>query len=280
MYWYERATLVVGNCKGGQSDGQGYMQRASNSRRAPFWGRNQARFHAGRVPCVRACVHRRMWRCTSRIKEFGVWVVFPAPDAGALFMLALSALWFGASASVRELISERTIWRREARVGLSTTAYLASKVTVLGAIVGFQCLTLSGMNYFMMGMYEDPYLFSLPLLATVTTLTGFVGMALGLLMSAVFSSSEAAVGTLPLVLIPVILVLRGRASDLTNTIWLILALYVLAKILEHFDEYIFATGGMLSGHTLKHFAASMAPLVLISALWKRRGSPDHEHEVL
>lgn len=136
------------------------------------------------------------------ILGLAMWVVFPAPDAGALFMLALSALWFGASASVRELIAERTIWRREARVGLSVTAYLASKVTVLGSIVAFQCLTLSGMNYFMMGMYQDPYLFSLPKLAAVTTLTGFVGMALGLLMSAVFSSSEAAVGTLPLVLIP------------------------------------------------------------------------------
>ncbi|NCG22454.1 MAG: ATP-binding cassette domain-containing protein [Rhodobacterales bacterium] len=131
-----------------------------------------------------------------------MYIVFPAPDVGALFMLALSALWFGASASVRELISERTIWRREARVGLSTTAYLASKATVLGIIVGFQCLCLSLINYYMMGMGLDPYNFSLLQLSGITFLMGAIGLSLGLLMSSLFSSSEAAVGTLPLILIP------------------------------------------------------------------------------
>ena len=72
-----------------------------------------------------------------------MWVVFDGPDTGAMFMLALSALWFGASASVRELIADRTIWRREARVGQAAITYLASKVTVLGAIVTAQSLTLA-----------------------------------------------------------------------------------------------------------------------------------------
>lgn len=76
---------------------------------------------------------------------------------------------------------------------------------------------------------------------------------------------------LPLLLIPVILTLRPRASDLTAAVWLMLAFYGISKIVEHFDERIYASGGMLSGHTLKHVAASLAPLVLIHALWKRRG---------
>jgi hypothetical protein len=76
---------------------------------------------------------------------------------------------------------------------------------------------------------------------------------------------------LPLFLIPVILILRRRESDLTTPVWLMLVFYGLAKILEHFDERIYAAGGALSGHTLKHVAASMAPLVLIHALWKGRG---------
>ena len=129
-----------------------------------------------------------------------MWMVFPAPDPAQLFMLGLSALWFGASGSVRELISERTIWRRESRVGVGTLPYLASKVTVLGFLVSLQCLVLAGMNFVLLDMGE--YGFSFPWLYGVTTLTGLVGMALGLLMSAVLSSSEAAVGTLPLLLIP------------------------------------------------------------------------------
>ncbi len=127
-------------------------------------------------------------------------IVFPQPDAATLFMLALSALWFGASGSVRELIAERTIWRREARVGLGVLPYMASKVTVLGAIVVFQCLMLASLNWLLLGM--GAYGTSLFQLCGVTALTGMVGMSLGLLMSSLFSSSEAAVGTLPLILIP------------------------------------------------------------------------------
>lgn len=134
------------------------------------------------------------------ILGIAMWIVFPDPDPATMFMLALSALWFGASASVRELIAERTIWRREARVGLSTLPYLASKVAVLGLIVTIQCVVLAGMNFFLLGMGE--FGFSFWALIGVTTLTGLVGMSMGLLMSAIFSSSEAAVGTLPLLLIP------------------------------------------------------------------------------
>ncbi len=129
-----------------------------------------------------------------------MWVVFPAADSSSLFMLALSSLWFGASASVRELIAERSIWRREARIGLRSSAYLLSKIVVLGVLVGLQCTVLASMNHALLHMGELG--FSLPALAGVATMTGWVGMSLGLLMSAVFTSSEAAVGTLPLLLIP------------------------------------------------------------------------------
>jgi ABC transport system ATP-binding/permease protein len=129
-----------------------------------------------------------------------MWAVFPAPDPAQLFMLSLSALWFGASASVRELISDRTIWRREARAGLPVSSYIGSKVTVLGALVGVQCLVLASMNHWLLDMGE--YGFSLLSLAGVTALIGQVGMAMGLLISSKMASSEAAVGTLPLLLIP------------------------------------------------------------------------------
>jgi hypothetical protein len=127
-------------------------------------------------------------------------IVFPEPDAATMFMLALSALWFGASGSVRELISDRTIWRREARVGVQVLPYIASKITVLGTISMIQATLLAGLNWWLLDMGR--YGFSLPLLTLVTALTGLVGMSLGLWMSSIFNSSEAAVGTLPLLLIP------------------------------------------------------------------------------
>ncbi|MEZ4317837.1 MAG: ATP-binding cassette domain-containing protein [Myxococcota bacterium] len=134
------------------------------------------------------------------ILGMAMWIVFPAADINSCFMLALSTLWFGASASVRELIAERPIWRRESRVGLRSGPYIASKLSVLGTIVGFQCVLLATMNFVVLGMWGLG--FSYLQLCFVSVLTGWVGMSLGLLMSALFASSEAAVGTLPLLLIP------------------------------------------------------------------------------
>ena len=68
-----------------------------------------------------------------------MWIVFqeegvPVPTE-SMFMLALSCLWFGMSAAVRELISDQVIFRRERRVGVGVLPYVLSKVVVLGAMV-------------------------------------------------------------------------------------------------------------------------------------------------
>ena len=134
------------------------------------------------------------------ILGLAMYAVFNHADKATMFMLVLSSLWFGASAAVRELISERSIWRRESRVGLMLGPYIASKVSVLGVIVSLQCLILTAVVYVGLGMWELNY--SFPMLSGVAIGTGLVGMAMGLLVSSIFSSSEAAVGTLPLLLIP------------------------------------------------------------------------------
>jgi len=194
------------------------------------------------------------------ILALAMWIVFDGPDSAAMFMLALSSLWFGASAAVRELIADRTIWRREARVGLSPISYLASKVTVLGGIVTIQCVTLAAMTFFLLGMggmteyRDDPvsWGYSLPLLCGVTTLTGFVGMSMGLLVSSIFSSSEAAVGTLPLLLIPQItfggLLVRLKHMGLAakGISWLIFTRYSFEAMLktgDYFNEVSTSGGG-------------------------------------
>lgn len=129
-----------------------------------------------------------------------MWVVFKAPTAPMLFMLSLSCLWFGMSAAVRELISDRVVWQRERRVGVGVLPYVASKVIVLGGFIALQCAILSAFLYAAVGM--GAYEFSLPHLMATTVLTGFVGISIGLFVSSVWTSSEAAVGTLPLLLIP------------------------------------------------------------------------------
>ena len=58
-----------------------------------------------------------------------------------------------------------------------------------------------------------------------------------------------------------------RSGDLLGAV----ILYALAKVTEHFDQAIFAaTGGIVSGHTLKHLLAAVAVLWLLRMLILRR----------
>jgi hypothetical protein len=61
-----------------------------------------------------------------------------------------------------------------------------------------------------------------------------------------------------------------RGADL----YWVFAAYVAAKICEALDRPLFALGGVLSGHTLKHLAAAIAGVVVARMLWRRRLDPD------
>jgi hypothetical protein len=48
------------------------------------------------------------------------------------------------------------------------------------------------------------------------------------------------------------------------------ALYALAKLLEHYDHQVYSFGGILSGHTLKHLAAASACFAILKLFQVRR----------
>lgn len=76
---------------------------------------------------------------------------------------------------------------------------------------------------------------------------------------------------LPMLLLPVLLALYPRRYLRVQPLLLAFGFYVLAKILEHFDAAVWAaTQQHLSGHSLKHFSASVATLGLVWAVPKRR----------
>lgn len=56
-----------------------------------------------------------------------------------------------------------------------------------------------------------------------------------------------------------------RGSDFA----VVVALYVLAKVLEETDRQVFAVGHIISGHTLKHLAAATAGYWILRMLQKR-----------
>lgn len=129
------------------------------------------------------------------------------PRDFAYFVLSLVAVWFGTSLSAREIIRERPVYNRERMVNLGLMPYLLSKLFILGIIVGLQCLFLFVPLKFLdfTGIMPMPgELFGIPQLWAML-LTAGVGIALGLLISALVKTSEMATSLVPLILIPQIL---------------------------------------------------------------------------
>ena len=62
---------------------------------------------------------------------------------------------------------------------------------------------------------------------------------------------------LPLIMIPIIFIAYPKKFSHIHLLWLFLGMYVVAKLLEHFDGQIFAGLSVISGHSLKHVAAAI-----------------------
>lgn len=73
----------------------------------------------------------------------------------------------------------------------------------------------------------------------------------------------ALVQFLPVILISLILFMFNRPGLHTKLIWLVLGMYVLAKLFEAFDYPIYEFLGVISGHSIKHVAAALGAYVLI-----------------
>lgn len=67
----------------------------------------------------------------------------------------------------------------------------------------------------------------------------------------------------PILAIPVILVLFRPEGRSTKEFWLLLACYILAKVFETFDYEIHQVIKVMSGHPLKHLAASVGVYLFI-----------------
>ena len=118
----------------------------------------------------------------------------------ALFLLVASAVWFGCANSAREIVSEQAIYRRERMVNLMIPSYVLSKVTVLGVVCAVQCLLLLGIVWSPLNLEG-----SFAIMYAILLLTSLVGLGMGLMLSALVRSEQAAMALVPLILIPQII---------------------------------------------------------------------------
>lgn len=113
-----------------------------------------------------------------------------------ILILAVGMCFSGAANSVRELIKERVIYERERATGLSRSAYLMSKVIVLGFITAVQGVIICGIGFFPRdlpteGLFMPP---AVEICLSITAL-GFTSMMFGLVISSLVKTSEK---TMPL----------------------------------------------------------------------------------
>ncbi|GAA3588594.1 FHA domain-containing protein [Nonomuraea rosea] len=119
--------------------------------------------------------------------------------ANLLLILCIGGCLTGAANAVRELVKERPIYQRERAVGLSRSAYLCSKLLVLGLITVAQGIVLTYVAMLNVKTY-DKGVFTAPLteLSLAVALLSFTAMTVGLLISAVAKTSET---TMPLLVL-------------------------------------------------------------------------------
>ncbi|MER8000575.1 FHA domain-containing protein [Streptomyces sp. NPDC095613] len=117
--------------------------------------------------------------------------------AGTIMMIIAVGMCFsGAANSVRELIKERVIYERERATGLSRSAYLMSKVIVLGLITALQGGIICGIGFATREMPEEGLLMPPAVeICLVVIALGFTSMMFGLVISSLVKTSEK---TMPL----------------------------------------------------------------------------------
>jgi hypothetical protein len=80
----------------------------------------------------------------------------------------------------------------------------------------------------------------------------------------------AIVQFLPMLLIPMTITLYRTRSDLGKYVWWMIGFYVAAKVFEQLDVQLYSIGEILSGHSVKHLLASLAPASMVYGLMQRR----------
>ncbi|OHV32077.1 hypothetical protein BCD49_30905 [Pseudofrankia sp. EUN1h] len=116
-----------------------------------------------------------------------------------LLVLILCGIFMGASSSVREIVKEREIYRRERAIGLSTIAYLGSKVCVLTVVITAQSIafTVAGVAWRTpsTGVFSDFPLLEMMLVVAVAAVTSAM---MGLVVSALVDNADK---TMPLLVL-------------------------------------------------------------------------------
>ena len=141
----------------------------------------------------------------------------PNEPGQILVFLNVGAVFMGTALTIRDLIGERAIFRREQAVGLSTTAYLLAKVCVYTLFAVLQSAIMVSIVVWGKGAPQSAVALGNPALELFVTIaaTCVASANLGLLLSSVAKSNEQ---IMPLLVVAIMsqLVFSGGMVPVTN----------------------------------------------------------------
>lgn len=129
-----------------------------------------------------------------------------------LFMAVIVAIFIGMSGSAEEIIKDRALLKREKFLNLSYSSYISSKIVFMAGVTLLQTLLFVLVGNFIMGITDIFFVWW-----GILFIAAFLAGLTGLLLSQCLSSVVAIYITIPILLIPQILLcgLVVNFSDLT-----------------------------------------------------------------
>lgn len=125
--------------------------------------------------------------------------------------VVLGVTELGAFNTIREIAEELPLYRRERAVGLSISAYVASKTAVFGVVTIIQAVLLGAIGLARQNGPADAVLLGWPFgeMLVVLVLAGLAAMALGLLVSAAVDTVDRAMTFLPIIFVMMMVLAAG-----------------------------------------------------------------------
>ncbi len=128
-----------------------------------------------------------------------------------LVLLIIGGALMGCAASIREIVKEQAIYRREHGIGLSASAYLASKLVVLTALTTIQGLILGFLGPAFLPAPDQSVVLPWPTVevAVAVVAVTVVSMIIGLLISALIGNADRGMPLLVLVVMAQLVLCGG-----------------------------------------------------------------------
>jgi hypothetical protein len=160
-------------------------------------------------------------------------LIFKEFQLGVLFLMAISAVWFGVSNSAKEIVGELAVFRRERMFNLNIHTYILSKWLVLSTIALIQAIIFVTIIYLKFRIFpvvglEDIYLRNYGLSILFMVYISVSATLIGLALSAYFDNTEKVMTVVPIALMPQIM-FAGVITKIDNLVVELISFFTLGR---------------------------------------------------